>query len=433
MKQGAIFQTILAIIGLLVGYPLLGNVFILLMVPFVIYMIVKKDAAFLPALMIHCASDTSIMYAVFFGMIIMCIINTSSLCRNPKTRFIFIVLLALFPLYVILTIQKGVLDLYTWQGALGYTKFYLSFWAFLYCFLVADSFNRNTVKLMLVSFLMVWLLTRIPGLHHYYRVFSMIVFLGVVYGIYYIINAKKIVFGGVVCAISLLVFFLMNRTFTELLSVMYAIGILFLWNANKRRLAKKSVSLIPYIIIFFLMVYGINNYNVVSINYHTGIDFSDLEGMRESAQYKFFGDRAVFWDAAWTQLMGLKPILPIHDIPNITAYSISGNIMDDIEFGAHNTPLELLRIFGFIMGGALIICYIHCTVISARVFVLKTIDAFIISLFTVVFANTIIIFMGGTASMLPGYALFTFGLLGIAYGFVENSEKIPLSHNINTR
>ena len=419
MKQGAIFQTILAIIGLLVGYPLLGNVFMLLMVPFVIYMIVKKDAAFLPALMIHCASDTSIMYAVFLGMIIMCIINTSSLCRNPQTRFIFIVLLALFPLYVILTIQKGLLDYFTWQESLGYTKFYLSFWAFLFYYLIADTFNRDIVKVMLVSFLMVWLLTRLPGLHNYIRVISMIVFLGVVYGIYYI-NAKSVIFGVVVSVLSFLAFLAMRLTFTELLSLVYAVGVFLLWNTNKNKLAQKSVSLIPYIIIFILMVYGINNYNVVNVGFSVGIDFSNMKAVWESAQYKFFGDRAIFWDAAWNQLMELKPILPIHNIPNISTYTLGGTFLDDIAYGGHNTPLELLRIFGFIMGGLLIVCYIHCTVISSRIFALRTIDAYMIPLFAVAFANVIIVFFGGTAAMLPNYALFTFGLMGVAYGLVKN-------------
>lgn len=422
MKQGAVFQTILAIIALLVGYPLLGNVFILLMTPFVIYMVIKKDAAFLPALMIHCASDTSIMYAVFLGMFIMCIINASSLCRNAKTRFLFVILLALFPLYLILTIQKGVLDLFTWQGSLGYTKFYLSFWAFLYCFLLSDSFNRNTVKLLLVSLLIVWLLTRIPGLRHYYRLVSMIVFLGVVYGFYFIINDKKIISGLCMCAISLVALFAIGLTFTELLSVIYALGIFFIWNTSSKKVAQQSVSWMPYIIIAVLMVYGVSNYNVVNVSFSVGVDFSSWENTWNSAQYKFFGDRAIFWDAAWNQLMELKPMLPLHDIPNISTYSLGGNLIDDIEFGAHNTPLELLRIFGFIMGGLLIVCYIHCTVISSRIFALRTIDAYMIPLFAVAFANVIIVFFGGTAAMLPNYALFTFGLMGIAYGI--SSEQI---------
>ena len=143
-----------------------------------------------------------------------------------------------------------------------------------------------------------------------------------------------------------------------------------------------------------------------------------------------FGDRAIFWDAAWIQLRELKPVWPLHDIPNISTYSLSGDLLDDIEFGAHNTPLELLRIFGFVMGGLLIVCYIFCTVISARVFASKTIDAFMIPMFTVVFANVIIIFLGGTAAMLPNYALFTFGLMGVAYGLVENNEMQTVSQTL---
>lgn len=425
MKQSFIFQTIVAIFALLVGYPLGGNIFIVLMVPFVLYMVVKKDAGFLPALMIHCASDTSIMYAVFFGMMIMCMINAPSLWRKANTRFYFGILLILFPLYGILTIQKGILDLYTWQASLGYTVYYLSFWAFLYGFLIADSFNRETVKLLLISFLVTFLLQRVlPSAHHYYRLTSMIVFLGVVYGLYYILYAKNIILGGLVSVVSLAIFFAMRLTFTELLSVIYAVVVFILWSLNKKRLAKKCFSWFPYLIIIILMIYGVNNMNTISIgNYSNQIEFSDWQQTWNRAQFKFYGDRAVFWDAAWNQLLDLKPILPMHNIPNLSVYKLSGTYLDDVSFGAHNTPLQLLRIYGIIMGGLLIICYIHCTVISAKIFALKKTDVFIIPLFTVVFANIILVFFGGTASMLPNYALFTFGLMGIAYR-ISNEQFI---------
>ena len=153
------------------------------------------------------------------------------------------------------------------------------------------------------------------------------------------------------------------------------------------------------------------------------MDFSDWNSFSNRAQYKFFGDRAIYWDASWKQLLEYKPILPLHDIPNISTYSIlTGKLLDDLEFGAHNTPLQLLRIFGFLMGGLLIFLYIYYTVISSSVFNSKGDKAMMIPLFAVVFADVIILFLTGTAVMLSSFALFSFGLLGVAYGISKDKE-----------
>ena len=50
MKQTATIQTIIAFFGFFIGYPYLGSIFIVSMVPFILYMVAKRDAVFLPAL-----------------------------------------------------------------------------------------------------------------------------------------------------------------------------------------------------------------------------------------------------------------------------------------------------------------------------------------------------------------------------------------------
>jgi hypothetical protein len=423
MNTGAIIQTIIAIIAVLFGYPNLGNVFILVMAPFVLFMLIKQDARYLPALMLHCASDTSIMYLVFFVMMIVCITKTNVLFANKHTRFLMVLLLLTLPLYLVVTYQKMFLDGLTWQGALGYSTFYLSFWAFMYCYLLADTFNKGIVKHLLLSLLIVYLVCRIPAFHHPYRLVSMIVFLGIVYGAFFIFHKKDILFGSIVTIVSLVMFFMRSLTFTELLTPVFALIVFFLWNKNKSNMAQRSVSLLPYIIVIIVMIYGVNTIDTVNIGFAELDISSGWEAITNAAKFKFYGDRVVFWSAAWDQLITLKPLLPMHDIPNITAYSISGNVMDDISFGAHNAPLQLLRIFGFIMGGLLIVCYIFCNMLASKILVQTNVDPSLIPLFTIVFANMILVFWGGTASMLPNYALFTFGLLGVAYGLVECSES----------
>ena len=164
------------------------------------------------------------------------------------------------------------------------------------------------------------------------------------------------------------------------------------------------------------MVYGIQNYQTASYgDYADHIDFSSFQGFINRAQYKFFGDRALFWDAGLLQLIDLKPVLPMHDIPDITAISADGRELE-VEFGAHNTPLQLLRIFGFFMGGCLIICYMAITSLTANYFRNYKMLGMEVPIIAIAVANSIVLFLTGTAALLPGLALFTFGLMGIATG-----------------
>ena len=422
MKNSANIQTFIAIIALLFGYPKLGSVFIVAMAPLVIYMIIRQDARYLPALMLHCASDTSIVYLVFFAILIVCFVKANCLFANKKTRFLFWLLLLTLPFYLVLTYQKMALDGLTWQVALGYSSYYLSFWAFLYCYLIAGTFTRSIAKHLLFSLMVVYLICMIPRFHVYYRIVSMIVFLGIVYGAFFILHKKDIILGGFVVIISLTLFFMRSLSFTELLTPVFAVVLFYLWYSGRTRFAQRSVSWPIYFIIIIVMIYGVKSFDSVNISYAKLHVSAGWDAIVKAAKFKFYGDRVIFWDAAWDQLMVLKPFLPMHDIPDITAYSISGNFLDDISFGAHNTPLQLLRIFGFIMGGVLNFCYIYCNILSSKILGQTKIDAFLIPLFSVVFANMVLAFWGGTAAMLLGFALFTFGLTGVAYGLTEQNE-----------
>ena len=77
-----ILQTLFAVIGTLVGYPLLGNIFIVLAAPFVVYMIFKRNALYLPAIILHCTSETSIIFLVCFSVIIFSILNYKKISTN---------------------------------------------------------------------------------------------------------------------------------------------------------------------------------------------------------------------------------------------------------------------------------------------------------------------------------------------------------------
>ena len=418
-KYSMILQTLFALFGILIGYPQLGNIFIILSVPFVLFMIIKKSAIFLPALILHCISETSIIFLVLFSIIIITIINYKKISQNNNMLILFWLLLLTLPIFISLTSQKMSYDGLRWQQALVYTGYYLSFWSFIYGYLISDTFNWKVAKSLIYTIILLLVISMIFPSVRTSRIYSMVLYMGIPYGLYILHSTTKKVLGiGVIIISSLMLFGDRFLTFTELLTIFISIIVYLLWHRKIRKTAKKIISLPAYIVIAVIMVTSINNYN------NNNIDFTEYSDYKESktfdniynrALYKLYDDRAVFWSGAWEQIKYFRPIMPMHDIPDLIVYRNNGNELDASSFGAHNTPLQLIRIFGILMGGILIICYIYMTILSSKILLSLNFDKRLLPLFITIISYVIVIFLTGTAAMLPQFGLFYFGIMGIFY------------------
>ena len=423
MRKDSVIQIVVALFAVLRLYPRMGNTIILLMAPMVVYMVFKQSVEYLPALMIHCASETSIMYAILVSMMVVCFLKTSVLLRNKHTRFVYIALVLTLPIYGILTFQRYSLDGDTWQHALAYSSYYLSFWAFIYCFVISHTFNTQTAKgivYSLVGFALLCILFKVFDK----KVLFVSVIIGIIVGVVYLLSTRKKSL-EIILGFSLLALFMSfsGLTFTILFTLVYAFFIAFLFISNRKKTLKMSTGIITYLFILLLMILGVTNYTTASYgSYSDKIEFTDWGQFINRIQFKLFEDRSPFWEAGWLQLLEYHPWFPVHNIPNIVAYRSNGLMFDDITFGAHNTPLQLLRLFGFIMGGALIVCYVISTTTGAKFFSSNNKDVYSVALFSVSLSYSVVLFLTGTASMLPSMALFSFGLLGIAYGISEREQ-----------
>lgn len=426
MKE-SIIQIIIAIVAFFWGYPNFGSVFIVLMTPFVVYIVCKQDASYLPALIIHCASVTSIMYAILMSMMLVCISKSKTLMQDKKIKLYYLILLIMLPIYLVLTYQRLRFDGDTWQESLSYTSYYLSFWSYLFCYLISGTFKNNTSKELVIS-LFVFAFLCIVGDLLDKRILYQIINLGIVYG--GILYAKKQSWSGLIVGLFSLIYFftLPELTFSLLFTIFYAVVIVVSVFSSSCRIIKLATSHWPYVIIGILMIFGIANYMNISYGeYGDRIDLSNWNLLVNRFQYKLFSDRAPFWSAGWFQLTELMPIFPIHNIPDITAYGSDGHVYNDISFGAHNTPLQLCRIFGFFMGGGLIICYIISTLKASEYFSFEPKDLITLSLVAVSFSYSMVLFLTGTAAMLPDMCLLSFGILGITSGMTSDIPSLSIN------
>ena len=332
---------------------------------------------------------------------------------------LFWLLLLTLPIFISLTSQKMSYDGFQWQQALVYTGYYLSFWCFIYGYIISDTFNWGVAKYLIYTILPLLIISIILPSVRTSSIYSMVLYMGIPYGLYILHSTTKKVLGiGVIIISSLMLFGDRFLTFTELLTIFISIIVYLLWHRKIRKTAKKIISLPAYIVIAVIMVTSINNYN------NNNIDFTEYSDYKESktfdniynrALYKLYDDRTVFWSAAWEQIKYFRPIMPMHDIPDLIVYRNNGNELDASSFGAHNTPLQLIRIFGILMGGILIISYIYMTMLSSKILLSTNFDKRLLPLFISIISYVVIVFLTGTAAMLPQFGLFYFGIMGISY------------------
>jgi len=426
-----IIQIFISIISYMFGYPLLGSIYIITMAPLCMYLVLKKDAGYIPALAIHCMSQTSISFLILLSIVMICILNAKEILGNKKLRLFFLILTSTLPLFFLLTYQRMTHEHETWQVAFSYSVYYLSFWCFLYGYIMRNTYKPSFSRIILFSLIVCFILCNIFKLSEPSRGFSVVIFYGMICGFYMLFSSSKMM-GVLVIGFSSMFFFTENMTFTQLITGLLGCVIIYFW-LKKMRFLRALTGLFPYLIISALMVFVISTYDNTFTGAHSdSMDFSSWNGFWSRAQFKLFDDRAVFWKAAWLQIVELHPLLPMHDMPLIIPVSNFSEIRTEVYFGAHNTPLQLLRIFGIIMGSGLIFCYIKGTILgSSYLLIDNNSDIVGLLLIVTIISYSIVLFLTGTAAMLPVHSLFFFPLMGVFYGkTVEIKEKFKYNGSV---
>ncbi len=149
------------------------------------------------------------------------------------------------------------------------------------------------------------------------------------------------------------------------------------------------------------MNFAIRNYQYVQIDNEalgSYTDFSNLTGLRSRAQFKLFGDRAPYWAGAWDDIRDADTPFPPLVVEEVTATLQDGDEIE-VTFGGHNTYLELLRLFGWLCGGILILLFVRSMIVGRRILTVRGLPAQLAILLCSVFAFDLLISLSGTAFM----------------------------------
>lgn len=414
-----IIHSIIGLLALILGYPYGGSLFIIVMLPYLVYMVLKCDARFMPALILHCASGTSASYIVFLIFIILSIVKYKVLI-NIGLKPLFWILMLLLPIFVWLTL----VHIYTYNFyppiAISYIGYYISYFAFFYGILIHKTFSKYVVYAIYTILFIVFVLYNIGALD----------FIRIVVGFTFLFSsaialllARKSQNIILFALSSIALFSVINvseeTTLTTIFISFASLSIAYLYFNKKIDIIQKSTGILPFILIIGLLVYGINNYFTITTNNLFYKSITNFSSLRTWVTFKFFEDRAPFWAGGIQQINESMHFFPIPNMPDFYA-TLPKRKEIEIRFGAHSTFIELIRKYGIISGALLNFSLIYIVIKSRKVFLVMDLYPLLVPLFSIAIVTTIVLTFTGTYQLLPEYALLSLGLLGIAYSIYIN-------------
>lgn len=413
-NQKYYIQILISLIGLCIGYPYGGTVFIALMIPFVAMMVLSKDINYLPALMVHMASETSI-YTVILLLMMIVVIRENKILTDKYVRRIYKTLLFLLPVYLLIIYQQIVFGGNNIQKAFAsFGIFYLVLWSFTFTYIIGNRFNNYSLKLLLFTLITVKILTLL-NICEYSRISGCVNYFIPAYGIYYCFRGQRPL--GLFCLLISLPALLTDEdlTFSIFGATLLAILITYCFVKNRVKSLQILTGLSVFVAIIALLLYGSFNYQGMIVNSSEHMDFSSWSAFSDRFMFKLFGDRAPFWNSGIMQILTYHPLFPDPHLPEIFAVAVDGHEIDNSVYGSHNIFIEYVRLFG-IIPGVILCCLIIAISQLGRKYIISAnscnndMPIFISSI-----SSFFILCLTGTLTVQPSYALYTVGLMGVAY------------------
>jgi hypothetical protein len=148
-------------------------------------------------------------------------------------------------------------------------------------------------------------------------------------------------------------------------------------------------------------------------------DIKDFTDILPALEFKALGDRKPLWEAAWRAIVEEKSLFP-----PIEPRKISFGASDvEVDFGAHNIALELLRYYGLIAGTIGTLVYLGLLGRMARIVVSYRVDSLLFIFGVTTFTNAFIGGVIGHYVLSDNFSFLILGLGGICYGCLRINES----------
>lgn len=401
-----------------------GGIFRYAMLPYVMYLVFRCDARYLPALVLHCCSETMILPVIYVSMAALSCFRYRQI-RQAGAHRILLVLLLLAPIFVRTVVQRYLLTL-DLNVSLISVIYYLSFFCIGYGVLIA---RNMSYRILDACIFVIATITLVSYMGVAVRLSMVGGAICINYCLYTLFSRRPLGPLWLLCTATAVATVLManESTFTVIGTCIFSMALMYFYRHNHFRVIKTLTGLLPFLGIFLLMNYAINNYQRYGDNFDnvegSYTDFSDLSGLSDRARFKLFGDRAPYWAGAWDDIRDADNPVPPLIVPEVTATMQDGREID-VTFGGHNTYLELLRQFGWLCGGLLILLFMRAMIVGRRILTVPHLPNQLSILLCSAFAFNLIISLSGTAFM-GSASVIALTLVGCAWSLQHYLLKNP--------
>jgi hypothetical protein len=365
-----------------------GMAFKFIFMPYILYLMLSRKEENVPGLILMLSYGNILTVFAAFVSIYFSLSRLDKLKKSGYFHF-WLILVLMLPVYVVILAMR--LPVYGFIGAFQSLEHYIVFWFLVYGVLNSDIVTRRMLNYTVFPYLLLLVLNTaniIPNdsvkiLFRMTALVELVIFLMAFKSFRREIDVRSsiYIYLSILFYLPVRMFYFSNYKFTALMALL--ISLYFIYKKEDflqfhpkilaTKLKRKANIIVVFPVFFTVLTLALtptlvyNFQNVDLTNYYTG-----NSNVFEVILGKLFVDRGVLWLSALDTIMASGSFFPSVDIINIQLNLILSSAVsaEEISFGAHNIPLELMRTEGIFFGLILSVLYL----IQIRKLIKNTVD-----------------------------------------------------------
>ncbi len=412
--------------------------------PYVLFLVFRKDPVFLPTLIVYVTGGTTIMFAVLFSVLLITLVNIRELVNSGLKNLLILSFLPL-PIFVYMTYVR-VFEMGTGiRDTLVPLDMYLGIFPFFYGALLIQKFDLKSLNgiyftLFILPF---YFLYQIINFEIRLYWLSYPIFLTVIIFFFFLkLSQRKIdlrfsLFGLMFLLLAGLPKF--TVFFSGLLGAFIAYFKFFNMPSIFSFFTRGKVILLFIAILAYVIINAEQqsatlfeqNINLADVDEDQIIYFDSWKSFNDNLYYKSFGDRAPIWLGGWSMILNSSDnyFFPPYEPKNYSFITTSGLEIQSENLAVHNLLLELMRQYGLCIGALIFLIFMLFLVKGPGAYIInsKVIDSQLLLLA----AGTIGSGLGG--ALVGQYCLmgtFSISMISI-FGIFYSLSRLNLETKFN--
>ena len=414
-------------------YQFGGEVYKLLLAPYVLYLLFSIQPKFVPALLLHFMNGTTMSFLILLGCLIISIKHIKKL-KYYKVRLLFLVTLMPLPFFLYAIFLKMTLFDVAFVVLVDFLFMYFGLFSFFYFVIMSDRIKANHLKYIFITLAISTVLSFFYSITVRYMFFTLPLF----FSLMLICLKYRKIFSKFFIVSLLLVIMIISDGITTTLIVTSLIASLISILYVMRKKLSGSIAYVFLAMTVYIVLTSIQNYNPSNTQL-SNYEFSESEGnlfdpsnLYNYSKFKLFEDRTPLWSSIYDNYV-TNGWYSIPIAPNNTFFlqTIQGTEYES-DLTAHNIFLELIKSYGILTGIIISIVFIIMIIKSSLILKIKELNIYLIIISSSIISCGFFGGMVGQYLLLGTFSFLFIGLAGLCYGLFFNSKLTTAHVNENT-